>query len=448
MSRHTRTLGASFSVVAMIATADHAGLSRRVPAFPRSSVAADSLAVMYDVGGISVIQRRALAGETVAAEIYLLGGARQVDASTAGIEAVLLSASEYGTKSFPGAATREAESRTGSGVGVGVEPDWTTIGFVGLAEDFDSTWAIVADRLMHPTLDSTAVAIGKRHVLAAIAARTAGPDGIVRQMAESVAYAGHPYQNPTGGTVASVSALTPAAVRDYQANQVVGSRLLVVVAGNLTRARVEGAVQRTLATLPKGAYKWTLPEPWKPTATTIAVKRQQLPTNYIFGLFGGPQASSAEVNALESGLGNIGGAANALMRDSGLTYDAGAGMLSQGATGGVLHVSTGSPARALKIFNDWIDAYMTANFRQVNGTASNYASEYLSMMETPRSQVNILAESYLYHGDFRYRENFASTVRQMSPTDMQRALRAYLKNVQWAYLGDTMQLPRALMTKY
>ncbi len=454
MSRHSRTLGASLGVVMMLVTADHGGI-RRLPFAgpPVPMPAPDSLASMYDVGGIPVIQRRSLSGQVVAAKVYLLGGSRQVNASNAGIEAVLLGASEYGTKNYPGLAVRDAESLTGSEVSVGVEPDWATIGFVGLAEDFDSTWAVVADRLIHPTLDSAAVAIAKRRALAAVDDRTNGPDGMVGQMAESLAFAGHPYQIPTGGTVTSITSLTPAMVRDYEATQVVGSRLLVVVAGNVTRAQVEGAVQRTLATLPQGAYKWTLPEPWKSAAPAIAVKRQQLPTNYIVGYFGGPQGSGNDAMAFQAGLGYITSLIEGPMRDSGLTYGAGAGYINRGAAGGMITLTTPSPDRALKIIDHAIAFLSDA---KTYGSGSAYfnrqtggsTDRYLSRMERSEQQVDNLADSYLYHGDFRYLENIDQQVNQVSPSDMGRALRAYVKNIQWAYLGDTTKVPRELMTKY
>jgi zinc protease len=449
MTRHRISLGLALAAVLLVVAAER--LESRVAArsAPPPAAPADTLVSMYDVGGVSVIQRRTPAGEIVALRVYLLGGSRQVDATNAGIEPLMLIASEYGTKSYPGNATRSAQSRTGSAVVVGTEADWTTLEFVGLAEDFDSTWAVVADRLVHPTLDSATIAIAKQRTLVAARARVDGPDGIVRQIAESLAFAGHPYRNPTGGTIASLTAITPAMVRAYHAANMVTSRLLVVVAGNVSRAQVENAVKRTLATLPAGTYKWSLPERWQPKATAIAVRSQQLPTNYIVGMFGGPIASSREVIALQEGLGIIGGRMYGPMRDSGLTYAAGAGFLSRGASGGMIMVSTGSPDRAHKIINESIEL-MVGSFPAPTTmfNTQNWEKQYLSAIETAASTVDLLGDSYLYHGDFRYFENFGNELRQLGAGDVSRAVRAYVKNIQWAYLGDTLKLPRAAMMKY
>src|SRR5207249_11884891 len=77
------------------------------------SAAADTLTIAYEVAGLRVIQRINRASAVVAVRLYLLGGTRQVTKRTAGIEALLLKTSEYGTTQFPDAAARRAMARTG-----------------------------------------------------------------------------------------------------------------------------------------------------------------------------------------------------------------------------------------------------------------------------------------------------------------------------------------------
>src|SRR5258708_13429085 len=89
-----------FAVVALVA----AGCAFRPAAgmrLPRH-VPGDTTATMrFEVNGLSVILRRNTANDVVAANLYLLGGARQLTESTAGIEAMLLAASERGPKHSP-----------------------------------------------------------------------------------------------------------------------------------------------------------------------------------------------------------------------------------------------------------------------------------------------------------------------------------------------------------
>ncbi|MFN7459266.1 MAG: hypothetical protein ACK5U0_17955, partial [Gemmatimonas sp.] len=58
----------------------------------------DSLTIKFEVSGIPVILRRVTANNVVAANLYLLGGSRQLTSATQGIELMLLEASERGTQ--------------------------------------------------------------------------------------------------------------------------------------------------------------------------------------------------------------------------------------------------------------------------------------------------------------------------------------------------------------
>jgi zinc protease len=442
-------LGAGAAVVAAVVAA---GWHQARPlGASNAAPPADTLASMYDVGGITVIHRRSPTSDIVAGSIFLLGGSRQVNENNAGVEMVMLMASDYGTKSFPGGATRDAISRAGSQVSVLPSADWIAIEFTGLAQDFDSTWAVVADRLVNPTLDSAGVATAKRRLLSTLGSRRDTPANVARMLAESLAYVGHPYQNPTSGTIASVEKLTPDVVRAYHKSSMMTSRIVLVVAGNVTRPQLEAAVQRTLGTLPKGDYKWTMPEKWQPKAPAVLLRRQQSTTNYIVGIFGGPLASTNEVPAFAYGLSGIGSFVYGPMRDSGLTYSAGAGLVEQGASGGVIYATTPDPQRAFKIINNAIDVVLFRASISPSAIAQEMLAQslvYAARTETNEGQVEALSTSYLYHGDFRYGENFANILRQTSPSDVSRAVRAYVKNIQWAFIGDTARAPRELMMKY
>jgi len=74
----------------------------------------DSLTTSYEVGGIRVIHRLTPANDVVAANIYLLGGVRQVTDQDAGVEALLLEASDRGTREYAGERVRTMLSRLGS----------------------------------------------------------------------------------------------------------------------------------------------------------------------------------------------------------------------------------------------------------------------------------------------------------------------------------------------
>src|SRR6476620_4492845 len=69
---------------------------------PATKPAADTTTSEFEVNGLKVILRRNMATDVVAANLYLLGGTRQLTPQTQGIEALLFAASERGSRRFPG----------------------------------------------------------------------------------------------------------------------------------------------------------------------------------------------------------------------------------------------------------------------------------------------------------------------------------------------------------
>src|SRR5215211_2527609 len=126
---------------------------------------ADTATTSFDVNGLKVILRRNAANDVVAANVYLLGGAQQLTPAIQGIESFLLQVSERGTKNFPREAVRQRTTRIGSTIAISPSDDWTVFGFTTTRAAFDSTWLILADRLMAPTLDSNEVELVRARML-------------------------------------------------------------------------------------------------------------------------------------------------------------------------------------------------------------------------------------------------------------------------------------------
>jgi zinc protease len=187
------------------------------------STTADTGTVGYDVAGVSVIQRFATTSEIVVANLYLLGGVRQVSAETAGIELLMLEASERGTRTYGRDRLRRAMARLGTSIVLGANEDWTSIGVRATRATFDSTWKIFASRVMEPLFDSADVELVRAQLLAGVRQRQDSPDALVEFLADSFAFAGHPYGIPVTGTEQSLSRITPASLRQYHADQVVNA---------------------------------------------------------------------------------------------------------------------------------------------------------------------------------------------------------------------------------
>ena len=418
----------------------------------RDSPRPDTSTADFTVGGVRVILRRMSTSDVVAVNLYLLGGTRQLDARTAGTELFLLAASDQGSRRYPTQTMRRAIARTGSTFTLDATLDWTAVGFRGIRETFDSTWAIFADRLTAPALDSASVERVRTQLLSAVRQRHDDPDAFVESLADSVAFEGHPYSVPVTGTESTIAAISRADLRRYAAEQLVTSRMLLVVVGNVERARVERLVGATLARLPRGRYEWTLPpELPAPAGSKLATARRALPTNYILGRYVGPTASSPDYPAMHVASAILSGRLFQEIRTRrNLTYAIEAPLQERARASGGLYVTTVHPDSTLRLARAEIVRLQQEPVSQstLDAAIALFITEYFLKNETNAQQADFLARAQLYRGDWRAASRFVSELRRVTPEDIRRVARTYMKRFSFAYVGDPARISARIIESF
>ncbi|HSC32331.1 MAG TPA: pitrilysin family protein [Gemmatimonadaceae bacterium] len=449
--------------LALAATLAAGGASDAAAAAPRPHVPPpDTLTTSFDVSGVHVILRRNAANDVVAVNLYLLGGTRGLTDSTVGIAPMMLWVSERGTEHYSREALRLKTAELGSSIVVEPQPDWTMFGFRGIRSTFDSTWMLFADRLMHPTLDSSDVELTRSQVASGVSERRDSPDDWVEYLADSVAFAGTPYGLAASGTERSIASISAQDLRRFRDTALVTSRMLVVVVGNVDSAQVSRDIQRTLGTLPAGAYHWTAipsgmsadtsgdPSPGKSPAPAV-LEQRSLPTNYILGYYNGPAATSPDYQALRVATAVLSGRLFAEVRSRrNLTYAVEAPFLERAVSAGGLYVTTVYPDSVLAIMREQMQElqHSLVDVDNLHVIVAQFLTEYFLNNETNDQQANFLARAQLYRGDWHAADDFAAELERVTPGDVQRAARRYMHDVKFAYLGDTTRVSRSLLTGF
>jgi zinc protease len=413
-----------------------------------SAVAEDSTTTSFEVNGLHVVLRRNVASDVVAANLYLLGGTQQLTPENQGIESLLLASSERGTQHYPGAKARTLIARLGSQVSIDPTPDWTTFGLKCIRTTFDSTWAIWADRLMHPTLAPEDVELVRSQMLVAITGRESDPDALVNDLADSLEFAGEQYGLDPEGTDTSLPHLTATALREYQQRTFVTSRMLLVVVGNVERPTIEALVRATLGTLPRGTYTWQPPQPVGGQTRALVVREMQLPTNYILGYYAGPPASSKDYLALQLATAVLSGRFFEEIRSKrNLSYAPDAPFVERAiATGGV-YVTTVDPNTTLNLMHQEIEDLKTDEIdpKGLAELVGQFITDYFLKNETNGDQANFLARAAIYQGDYRVADGFVDALHRVKPADIQRVAQQYIHNFRFVYVGDPSKLDRSIL---
>lgn len=413
-------------------------------------VADDTMVLSYTVDSVRVIQRLNPMTDVIAVNVYLLGGSRQLTATTQGIEAMLASASRYGTRSFPDTTLRTAWGMTGSDATVEITNDWTMLGFRGVRDEFDRSWDIIAERLTAPTLRAEAVDVARERLVAALYRSRATPDGEVAFVSDSVVFAGHAYGLAPYGTSKSLAGIDSAALANYVRTQVTRTRMRVVVAGNATRAMVEAAIHRTLGRQPLGQFAWTAPDPLTSHTGSVTLIPRQAATNYVIGVFEGPAQTHEDFPAFSTATSFLGQLITTAVREKrGLSYAASASVEDRALVTGMIYVSTGKPDTVIRLIQRQIATLQNPDSLPPGMTFSSDKNSLgnLFRRSTSSAQVEALAHAELMLGDYRLADNLPRRMRSVSSSSVRQAAQKYLQNIRYVYAGDTTLVTRAAFRK-
>ena len=433
-----------------VASMGSSPLRDEIPGTARVAVS-DTSTTTFDVNGLRVILRRNTASDVVAANLYLLGGTRQVTPATQGMEAFLLAASERGTAKYPGALVRQKTARLGSVITISPEEDWTVFGMKSISAAFDSTWSIFADRVMAPSLDSTEVELVRARLLAAARDEEEQPEPRVQRVADSLTFAGHPYSFSPDGNSSTLFSISLGALRNYVTTQMVTSRMLLVVVGNIDRARLEPQVQATLGKLPRGEYAWSPPPSAPRRGRAIVRMNAELPTNYILGYYAGPRARQPDYAALRIASAVLSGRFFTEVRSRrNLSYDVDAPFLGRAIAIGGIYVTTVDPTATLRVMRAELTRLQTEIIERtgLERLIQQFITDFFLKNETNGDQANFLARAMIYEGDYRQADRFVESLRQVTPEDVRRVARQYMREFQFAYLGNPDKLDAGILNQF
>ena len=221
--------------------------------------------------------------------------------------------------------------------------------------------------------------------------------------------------------------------------------MLLVVVGDVPQSKITALVTATIGTLPSGSYSWVMPDTVGTRPTDVAMERRPLPTNYIQGEFIGPLANSPDAPALRVASAVLSGRLFSEIRSKrNLTYAVSATYRDRGVTSAGLYVTTTAPDTTIALMRSEIRTLQQIEIETefLRPLVQQFITEYFLDNETITAQADFLARAQLFRGDYRAGQRFVAELRAVTGADVQRVLRKYFTNIQWAYVGDPSRVRR------
>ena len=113
-----------------------------------------------------------------------------------------------------------------------------------------------------------------------------------------------------------------------------------------------------------------------------------------------------------------------------LTYGADATLLTNGANSAFISVTTPKPNEAIRVMFDQIDFMQRQIIREegLKAIISGFLTNYYNKLEDNGSQAGKLAEYELLGGGWRRDQTWIDEVGKVTPEDVNRVSKKYLKN--------------------
>jgi zinc protease len=401
----------------------------------------------FDVNGLKVLVKRRVNSPTVAAGLFIRGGARNISATNAGIENLMLETATLGSKNFPREVLRRELSKTGSNLGASVSSDYSVLSMTSTRQSFDRSWEIFTDVILNPTFTTSDLEQSREKIASALRERETNNDNFLNVLQERILYTNHPYSNDVMGTLETISRFSSKDLTAHHRKIMQTSQLLLVIVGDVDAADLQKRIAATLGKLPRGDYK---EQPFPAidfSKPTLDITQRTLPTNYIQGVFNAPSLNSPDYYAMRVAVTILQSLVHNEVRvKRQLSYAPNAELGSMSANTANIYVTAVDANTAVSVMLDQINALKTRtlNDEAISGIAEFYLTNYYLNQETNVAQAAELAKYELVGGGWRNSFEFLNRVREVTSKEVQAVSNKYMKNIRFIVIGNPSAIDKSI----
>lgn len=406
-----------------------------------------ALVTEFDVNGLKVILKRRPNSPTIAGGLFIRGGARNITDKNAGIERLMLATAVEAGKTLPRQTVRRELAGRGSVISTGVSNDYSVISLATSKPDFSRVFEIFSQVVMNPLFADEDLKRNKELILTGLRESGSVPEAALQTLQDRVIYSGHPYANDVNGTPATIGALTAHDLATYHKNIMETQRLLLVFVGDIDPAQLKSTIAATFGKLPRGTYKDQAYPALDFSKGTFDSAQRAVPTNYVKGVFPAPSLDNTDYYAMRVAMAILQTLVYQEVRGRlQLSYAPDADMDSFAANTANISVSTTDPNAATNAMLAQIKFLKERQLNQgiIEEIASFFLTRHYMGQETSIAQVGELAKYELIGGGWKNSFEFLGRVRSVKSADVNVVANKYMRNIRFAYIGDTNSINRSI----
>lgn len=397
-----------------------------------------NLVTEFDVNGMKVLLKRRPNSPTVFAGLFLRGGARNLTPQNAGIESLMLNVMTEASRQFPRETLRRELAKTATSLGSESSYDFSALKMAATKQNFSRSWDIFTDIALNPAFTPEDVELTRAKILSGLANQNDTPDSQLQVLEDKIIYANTAYANDPDGTLESIAAIKAEDLRAYHKNALQTSRLLLVIVGDLDAEMVRQKLTASFGKIPRGTYTNAASPKFDFSKPTLDITSRSLPTNYIRGVFEAPSLANPDFYAMR--------VATTILRENvynevrvkrNLSYAPSADMGQYAANTGNIYVTAVDANQSISLMLGEIEKLknLIVTEQKIESVVGGFLTDYYVGQETNAAQAGELAQYELNGNGWRDSFEFLNKVKEVTPEDVQRVSRKYMKNLRFIVIG-------------
>jgi zinc protease len=396
----------------------------------------------------------------VSMRMVIRSGSTYDPADKAGLADMTAGLLRKGTKTRTATEVADAIDFVGGNIGGNANRDATVVTCSVLHKHFDVGLDVLSDIVLHPVFADEEIERIRRQTLAGIQQSKDDPATICTRGFNQMLFGDNPYARPSGGTEASVTAITADDIKNFYKTYYKPNNAFMLVAGDVKPDEVFQKVEKAFGSWKRGdipPLEYTSPQPPKGYSILLIDKPDATQSNIRFGHLGITRSNEDYFPMLLMnyvlGSSFTSRLTQAVRVEKGLTYD----------------------IRTVNEYNIMPAAYYCNTFTQNDSTvqaittaiaeirkmmtepisdeeydeAVNFYSGYYPMsLETPNDVAGEIMKVKLYGLPVSYIEDFTKNVRKVTKDDIMRAAQRHLDpdNMVFCVVSNADDVAKSLET--
>ena len=400
---------------------------------------AQSKSEKFSVDGITVLMRPTVK-DIINVSVYYRGGVSDYGAGKAGLANLAVSATtQCGTKEYSKDAFKDRADKYGISISGFSTYDYSAINLNCISKYFDEGWSLLTAAVKDPIYDEKEFALLKEKSISQIKNQESNPDSKLQKMAIESTFKGTVYETDPHGDTGTVDNITAEEAKNFYYNTLLNkNKIFIVVAGKISKEDIMARIKKAFSAIPSRPYKE--PEYQSPeiTANSLHVEPRTLATNYIMGVMNAPLFTSPDYVANQVAFATFSDNLFIEIRTKrNLSYAPYAYSIADKMPYSIMYVSTTDPKASVEVMDNEIDRLKKDGFSQKEFTESrNLFITYNYMKEESTSALASSLGDAEILGDWKMSDEFIDKVQKVTPADMTRSFKKYIKGINWNYLGD------------